>query len=217
MKKLLILIFTTVFFWSFVSCKDTSRTEKSSWKVSTSSISSKVSSSSTIEEVVYKEIFEGGKIETDFVLITIDEVGTTNIINSINSSTVLRSKDGEEYVYVKGTIKNKSNTSYNLGSIGSYSYSSNVKTMLDAKLRMSNEKQEYATLLIDKGGIYGVMSDGKVTPKETVTFYFAFTVEKSQNSYYKNGEILIAFTDDFKEEPNYKHSNCEHLYKIRMK
>ena len=172
--------------------------------------------STPTEELTYIEIHEGGKIETDFVLITIDEVSTTSTIRSINSSTVLNADTGEEYVYVKGTIKNKSNSSYDLGSMGSYSYSSNVDTMIDCKLKMSNGEQEYGSLLIDDGGIYGIISDGRISPNETVTYYFAFTVDKSQSTYYNNGEIFIAFADDFKEEPNYKHSNCEYLYKIKL-
>ena len=174
-------------------------------------------STPTTEELTYTEIYEGGKIETDFVLITIDEVSTTSTIRSINSSTVLNADAGEELVYIKGTIKNKSNTSYDLGSMGSYSYSSNVDTMIDCKLKMSNGEQEYGSLLIDDGGIYGIISDGTISPQETVTYYFAFKVDKSQSTYYNNGEILIAFADNFKEEPNYKHSNCEYLYKIKVK
>ena len=82
---------------------------------------------------------------------------------------------------------------------------------------MSNGKQEYGSLLIDDGGMYGIISDGKISPKETVTYYFAFSVDKTQCEYYENGEIIMAFADDFKEEPNYKHSNCEYLYKIKIK
>lgn len=171
----------------------------------------------TIAEPTYTEVYEGGKIETDFVIITIDEVSTTGTIKSINSSVVLNSDAGQEYVYVKGTIKNKSNTSYDLGSIGSYAYSSSVDTMIDCKLKMSNGEQKYGSLLIDDGGIYGITSDGTILPQEEVTYYFAFKLEKSQSAYYSNGEILIAFADKFKEEPDYKHSNCEYLYKIKLK
>jgi transcription initiation factor TFIIIB Brf1 subunit/transcription initiation factor TFIIB len=170
-----------------------------------------------IEKVSYKEIFKGEKIETDFVLITIDEVAITSTLSSINSSVVLNASQGEEYVYIKGTITNKTSFSYELGALGQYSYSSNVDTRIDSELVMSNGEKEYGSLLIDDGGIYGIISDGRIAAQETVTYYFAFTVNKSQRTYYKNGEIFFAFVEDFKEEPNFNHTNCDYLYKIKLK
>ena len=113
-------------------------------------------------------------------------------------------------------IKNTSNSSYDLGALGSYSYSSKVDTLIDCELKMDNGEKEYSSLLIDNGGLYGIMSSGRIHSQETVTYYFAFIVEKGQSAYYQNGEILIAFAENFKEQPNYKHSNCEYLYKINL-
>ena len=102
-EKILAIIIVVLALLSIVACNDGTSTTTSPPK-----------------ELEYKEVFEGDKIETDFVLITIDDVSKTNTIRSINSKTVLNAKDGEEYVYLKGTIKNKSNSTYDLGSLGSY-------------------------------------------------------------------------------------------------
>ncbi|MBR5817607.1 MAG: hypothetical protein IKY62_03065 [Clostridia bacterium] len=216
MKKNLTLILAMLTLLLLVACNNTSSNNTSGLNNGGNYVTSP-SATPTEEKLNYKEVFRGGKIETDFVLIKIDEVSTAKTIKSINSSTVMNAKDGEEYVYVKGTIKNTSKATYDLGSMGSYAYSSSVDTLIDFELKMSNGEKEYGSLLIDDGGIYGIMSDGKISPNESVTFYFAFMVDKSKSEYYKNGEIIIAFTDDFKEEPNYKHSNCEYLYKIKLK
>ena len=215
MKKLLSLFLVTLTLLFLVACDITPANIASS---SNNSVNSFQPSTTPPEaDLNYKEIFKGGKIETDFVLIKINEVSTASTIKSINSNAALNSENNEEFIYVKGTIKNTTNLTYDLGSIGSYAYSSNVDTLIDSELKMSNGEQEYGSLLIDDGGIYGIMADGKISPKEQVTFYFVFRVDKSQSAYYKNGEILIAFTEDFKQEPNYKHTNCEYLYKIKLK
>ena len=163
----------------------------------------------------YVQIKKGDKIENDFVLITIDDVSTTDSIQSINSSSVLNASAGEEYLYISGTIKNKSSTSYDLGSMGSYAYG-NTDTMIDAELIMTNGEKEYGSLLIDNGGIYGIISDGKIASQQEVKYYIAFTVNKSDSEYYKNGEVILAFAKNFAVKPAYDHSNCEYLYRVSI-
>ena len=173
-------------------------------------------SSSQTEELIYEEISINSTIENEFVRITINEVSTATTLRSINSNAVLNADADKEYIYLKGTLTNLTATPYTLGALGSFSSSSNPLDPLDCILQLADGEEEYCTLLIDDGGFYGILSDGKIFPQETVTFYFVCTVERGHISYYKNSELLIGFTDGFKEDAKYDLSNCTYRYKITL-
>lgn len=162
----------------------------------------------------YQDIYEGDVITTGFVSITIDEISTTNTIYSINSNAVLNSDPGDIYVYIKGTITNTSPTSYDIGGMGSWSY--NTSTYIDADLELSNGESEYGSLLIDDGGTYGILSDGYLSPYDSVTYYIAFNINETYYYSYNKGEITLAFTENFFEKPSYNRDNCDYLYRINF-
>lgn len=160
----------------------------------------------------YTEIYEGGEIDTDFVKIVIEDISTATTIKSENSTVVFNSDPGEHYMYMTGILTNTSDYFYDVGSLGSASYG-NMDTMIDCNFEMSNGESVYGTFLTDDFGLYGLSSDGKISPKESVRFYFVFAID--QNSI-PSGKITMAFTEYFCEEPSYDHSNCEYLYQIAV-
>ena len=164
----------------------------------------------------YEEIFVGDTISTDFVTFTVDRLATATTIESIDSSVVMNAESGEEYVYIRGKVKNTSDSTYDLGSMGSMS-DGNTDMMIDAELVMTNGKAKTGFLFVDDGGIYGLISEGELEPGEEVTYYIAFLLDRSLSEYYMNGEIKIGFTEDFKVKPLYDHSNCDYIYKIDVR
>lgn len=167
----------------------------------------------TTEHILqYKDVYEGDTITTGFVSITIDEISTAETIYSINSSAVLNSDPGSIKVYMKGTITNISTSSYDIGGMGSMSY--DTTTYIDADLELSNGESEYGSLLVDNGGVYGIISDGYLKPYDSVTYYIVFDVNETYYNTYNKGEITLAFTENFNTAPSYNRDNCEYLYRI---
>ncbi len=165
----------------------------------------------TEETLSYKSIRNGSTITTDFVKITIDDVTTASKLSDGGTYT-LTAKTGEILVYIKGKIANTSSSIYDLGSMGSNTYGT-VDEKIDAELKLGDNTIEYGTLLVDDGGIYGMLSSGYISAGETVDYYIVFMVDQSKYNTY-GGEITLAFVDNFSEKPAYNRKNCDYLYKI---
>ena len=92
--------------------------------------------------------------------------------------------------------------------------------MIDCELEFRNGDIKYGTLLTDNGGIYGLTSDGIISPQQTVKYYFAFTIVDGlnikNNDFSLNSRITITFMEGLKEKPKYNHADCDYRYEIKI-
>lgn len=142
-------------------------------------------------EVTYTTLKRGDKINTDFLEMTIDEIGTAKELASKYAYETFgvvfgnnEAEDGKSFIYVKGKITNKSAEDI-------YTNHSYVDTTC-----VCNEKYEYnAWLEMDNEYTY-ISSFNSIVPFETTTYYLYAEVPDGMIDNLTECRFTFSFAED---------------------
>ena len=173
-------------------------------------------SANTAEQVPVEQIVEdvlniGDTIETDYVMLTLDDCGTDMEIRSgtsqYGSYKYYSSENGDPYFYIYGTFKNIGGTPVDIRNIY-------VQFCFDGKYNY-------------KGSVDGVSADhsdfiNDVSPLSSVNCYIYTAVPQELIDSYETCEVRIGFTENFdykvidvNDLP--KFDNCDDVFCVEIK
>ena len=157
-------------------------------------------------EIDFTIVNAGDKIENDFVQMTIDSASVAQELYPKDDGTQYflsgyADKDSEQYLYIKGTIKNVSGAAYSADEMY-------VQFKFD-------DKYEYTgTVSIDngEGDFYG----DYMKPLTSADYYIWASVPDEIISSYKTCEIKFVFHDEFKHDYSSNFGEYENRYMITV-
>lgn len=204
MKKALALLSASAML-SITLCACGERTVQTSNKNAESKVSNNLIASNDLssgEEFNFKELSYGETESTDFVEITIDKIGIAQEIKPTDTSSVysyLSDKDGEQYIYLTGSMKNTGTESYGIENIKS-------DIILDGNYKY------VAFLKADNGG--NDFYNDTLKPFGKDKFYIVASVPDELIEKFESVEVRFGFDDNFKTRFYNSYADCTHLYKV---